>query len=214
MDHHHAFDSWFGRSFYRVSILMKLERVVKEKQKVTVTVEGEEYALHPFVWAQFAVFEGEEIDIEKLVSLSDREYALQAALGYATKYQRTRFQVSQYLERKDLPVTEELLDQLEEWGVIDDFSFALNYAQSLRGKNGPYYIRAKLAEKGISQEIIHRLDLDENPDVMEEILRKKYGNWEDISVKECMKRQKFLVGRGFSFESSRKTVEKMKKASK
>ncbi len=190
---------------------MIVERVVRETQKVLVTVEGEEYALHPLIWAQHAVFEGEKIDLEEMVRLSKREWTLEAGLRYATKFMRTRSQVAQYLIRKELVPTEEVLDKLEEWGAIDDLAFARSYAESVASRNGPYHIRGKLREKGISSEVIASLDLEEDPEVIREILLKKYSQWEDISLQEAMKRQKFLINRGFSFESSRKGVESLKK---
>ncbi|HHX03461.1 MAG TPA: regulatory protein RecX [Tissierellia bacterium] len=190
---------------------MKVDKVERGKKKVTILVEGEEYALHPIIWADHAVFEGEEIDLENVLALSEREWALEAGLSYATRFLRTRAQVAEYLRRKELDPTQEVLDKLEEWGAINDREFARSYAQSLAHKNGPYHIRAKLQEKGISSEIIRELVLEEDPAVLKDILQKKYRDWEDISLQEAMKRQNFLVRRGFSFESARKAVDSMKK---
>lgn len=189
---------------------MILERAEKVKQTVMVTVEGERYALHPLIWSQYAVFPGEEFDLESLLSLSRREWSLEAGLRYAGYSMRTRSQVRDHLYKKELDGGEEILDKLEEWGAINDYEYAMSYARSLERKNGPYHIRSKLREKGISSEIISEIDLYEDPEVITEILEKKYVDWQDISPKEAMKRQKFLVGRGFSFESARKAVESMK----
>lgn len=141
-----------------------------------------------------------------------------AALRYVNHRARTVDEVRRSLIQKGFaePIVEDTVADLERLGLVDDASYARQYAASRF--NGPGYgparIRQDLIRRGVARrDIDAALDtLVETEDVGAEAREQATKKWRSLASEEDVrKRQKktmdYLVRRGFGFDVARSAVE-------
>lgn len=124
------------------------------------------------------------------------------------------------LYRKLLQKTEDtylvstVLDQLKDWGLINDLEFAKNFVRSsLANKpKGKYLLSTELSKKGISKEIIDQA-LEQLPEdqssLIDELIKKKAAKMSGLTrEKQYQRLTSFLLRRGFKLDDIRKQIEK------
>jgi regulatory protein len=107
------------------------------------------------------------------------------------------------LRRHPVAMVVQVLDELADQDLQNDHRFAEQYVRSRRGKGyGPVRIRAELAERGITAELIARnLDVYSNEDwqrLMTKVAERKFGGGLPGDRREMARRGRFLASRGFS----------------
>jgi regulatory protein len=117
-------------------------------------------------------------------------------------------------EGRPKPVREDVIFQLKRYGLIDDVKYAGNFVhtQIARGPKSKLYLKAKLREKGIADEIANQAieaefaGIDETAAVRA-IAEKKYKSVKYLPAQKARVRViNFLRGRGFSWETIRKAI--------
>lgn len=102
------------------------------------------------------------------------------------------------------PYYSEVLARLQDEGLQSDLRFAEAYLRSKSGQGrGPIRIRQELRQKGIADGMIAAVFEEQDINwfaILEELVERKYQGLPPEDLKERAKRQRFLAGRGFSFD--------------
>ena len=100
---------------------------------------------------------------------------------------------------------EALLDALLSRKQQSDERFAAERARVLSRKYGPAKIRQDLKARGIAEDVIGRVALEDDVKRAAEILQRKYRA-PASTREERARRARFLQGRGFSYETIRSVL--------
>lgn len=166
----------------------------------------------------------EDTQIKKILKGEQLVKLLNLALNYLSYRQRSEKEVTDYLVGKIVKIEnipqklarESLListivARLKNYKYLDDLEFAKSWVESrLRSKpRGTRLIKLELLKKGIKGEIIGRVistNLDE-VDLARKAIEKKLKNWQKLTDLEFKKKvYSFLLSRGFTFDTVKKTI--------
>lgn len=160
-------------------------------------------------------FVGREIsadELEDLLALSDKNRTRSRALYYLSGRDYAKKELQRKLSRSaDKEIAAQVVDRLEEVGLVNDSAYAERLARSLA--NYRLYPRrrilATLREKGVSREdaenAVEQLETDDLQ-VALALLQKKYYN----KMQDSVEREKVaaaLVRSGFRFDTVKKAIE-------
>ncbi|HQY99080.1 MAG TPA: regulatory protein RecX [Propionicimonas sp.] len=132
--------------------------------------------------------------------------AREIALRQLTVRARTRVELARALARKNVPteVAEQVLDRLEEVGLVDDAVFARDWlASAERRHKSRRALMAELGEKGVAREVVTEavaaLDADQDYAVARSYAEKKAATLSRVSPDAQYRRLAgALARRGFS----------------
>ena len=181
-----------------------IEAIEFKPGRVEITQSGETHILHELVYFDLNLEVGQAIDLGPAVFKSQVQFAFERGANYLMSRVRSSGQVRDYLLKRDYApeVAEQAIQRLVEHGLIDDAAFAQMYIESFHGERGQRWLRQKLYQRGIRD-----VDLpDEDPEIVREILEKRWGNSGINEIKTRQKAQNFLLGRGFSYDTIRKAL--------
>lgn len=167
----------------------------------------------------FGVYEGEilaryslksgqsfEDDFFENLKLENGDYAcFNRSLGVLEKSMKSEKMLIDYLREKGYPKSciEKAIKKLEEYGYIDDESFAENFIRSYSCSKSKRKLKYDLLGKGISEKIIDEklgvLVDDEQERELLFILAKKYLNGKILDQKTKQKFYSHFAGKGFDF---------------
>lgn len=163
---------------------------------------------------------GATIDIDAYTHLKEEATLFECkekALFYISMRNRTEHDIKKYLMKKgfDKNTISKVIQDFSEKGLINDYKFALQYIQSIRGHKiiGNKMIEKKLFEKGIDKvtikKAIKRTEQKE-PDIEQvyQLALKKYNRVKD-KENAIAKVASFLYQRGFSWEIIKKVMKKL-----
>lgn len=140
---------------------MKVESIkLKNKRNsniFNVVVDGEEYVFHSDAIVKYGIFsncEIENITFSKAKEESDYIICLNTANNYLGASLKTKKQLKDYLAKKQFASStiNKVLDKLNEYGVINDKTFADAFIRSNENKFSKRVIQQKLLSKGIKKE--------------------------------------------------------------
>ncbi len=107
--------------------------------------------------------------LEEIKEKSDSQLVNNKAIQLLSMRAHSRYELSVKLRKitDNTDVINDILDSLEQTGVIDDKAFATAFADELLNikKYGPSRIRMQLMSKGISRQIVDEVLLEQNDDV-------------------------------------------------
>ena len=151
----------------------------------------------------------------------DLQFLLNKALFFLKFRARTEKEVFDYLLKKIKNTSystddiKKVIEKLKEMDLLNDKKFIESYV-SFRLKNNPKSQKVlilELRKKGIAENLIN--DYFSQNQVNEEelaflLLKKRWIRWYRLEEKKRLKKAfDFLARRGFSFEVSKKTIEKL-----
>ncbi|NLY72452.1 MAG: hypothetical protein GX079_01990 [Tissierellia bacterium] len=184
-----------------------VEKVEWTSKGVKIRLDGEEYLIHTKAFLEFSPGEGEEVDLDALLYRSCYYSALERTENYLSRGLRTKKQLRDYLEKRNFSkCAEEVLEFLEEMGLINDLHYGRSYYEEERHKRGSYAIAERLKNRGLTSSVIAQIYMEEDPEDAARLLLKKYSFWDELDYKEEVKRKNFLLGRGFSYETINKAM--------
>lgn len=147
---------------------------------------------------------------------SEKEFqrAKALAINYLSYRPRSSQEIRMHLAAKAFSsqLIDEVIRHLEEYGYIDDASFALKWYKSRlsRGNYGPFLIGRELSAKGITPHVIRRLHKGLFPEDKERELAlrliKKQGFQKKGDNNLRYKGYQMLIRRGFSPVIAKETV--------
>lgn len=162
---------------------------------------------------------GREITEEELNNIVHAELVNQAkerALKLLDYRKRSRLEIEQKLKKADYEqgVIDEVIQNLEELGFIDDLDFSQSWVNSRKsGKGmGKNRIKWELKQKGIDKEVLDSALLSLNSeDEYETALKSAENRWrkdKDPDIRAKKRRLiSYLSRQGFSWETANKVVE-------
>ena len=132
------------------------------------------------------------------------------ALRYLVRREHSRAELARKLapHAASPEAVEEILDLLLSKKQQSDERFAAERARVLSRKYGGAKIRQDLKARGITDEVIARLDSGGEMDRARAILQKKFPD-QTADRKELAKRMRFLQGRGFSYDVIRSVFKEV-----
>ena len=170
---------------------LTLETVVKNRLKVGKIVTEQALA---------------EMQLE-----SEKNTALNKALGFLSATRKTEREVRSYLTKKGyLPeVCSYVVEKLREYGFINDEEYAEAYTESAAKRKGNRRIRMELKGKGLSDEAIEGaltgLDPEQELETAKAILE-KYMRGKNPDKEGLQKAYRYLLGKGFDYETTRAAI--------
>ena len=170
---------------------LTLETVVKNRLKVGKIVAEQALA---------------EMQLE-----SEKNTALNKALGFLSATRKTEREVRSYLTKKGyLPeVGDYVVEKLREYGFINDEEYAEAYTESAAKRKGNRRIRMELKGKGLSDEAIEGaltgLDPEQELETAKAILE-KYMRGKNPDKESLQKAYRYLLGKGFDYETAKTAI--------
>ena len=143
-----------------------------------------------------------------------------SAFRILTRRANSEAELVKKLKRKEysLPAINRVVSELRNKGYINDFDFAVRYSEMRLKKYGWNRIKNELFRKGISKEILPKIEFAINikteEDYLIEITSKKLNSIikkEDDIYKVKQKLFGFLVRKGFDFEDSKNVIDRITK---
>lgn len=131
---------------------------------------------------------------------SEKEVALNKALGYIAKYQKSERELKKYLKDKEFEqdVVEYVAEKLKSYGFVDDKVFATNFVKSKTNNQGKRKIASILKQKGVNETLVDEV-LDEFACDSEKIdaVAKKYLKNKPLDIKTKQRAYRYLSSRGY-----------------
>ncbi len=140
--------------------------------------------------------------------------AFDVAIRYLGNREHSRKEIIAKLERRQFSpeAVQKTLERLDELGLLDDRSFALNYVgnRSRKKPSGRYKLRYELLQKGIQEEIIEEVlgEYDSSGHCLDAALKKLPFLKGDGRYKR-KKLHAFLMNRGFESQTIRETLDQI-----
>jgi len=129
------------------------------------------------------------------------------ALHLVSKMDRTEADVRRKLNEGGYTeeVTEHVLSFMKEYHYIDDLSFAKSFIRTYMDTKSLSDIRRRLYEKGVKKAVISEAEAEayqgDEKAIIEKLLQKKDYDREAADPKEKAKISRFLLSKGFSYDS-------------
>ena len=143
--------------------ILKFKKMTKGKYKIYFD-NGSDILLFEDVILENNLLITKEITdelLKKLIKQNDQVYVYQIAIRFISIRIRSKKEVKKYLENKNISdkLINIIIDKLEKEGYINDFKFAVLYAndQMLLSNWGPYKIKQSLVKYGICNDIVNEV---------------------------------------------------------
>ena len=186
----------------------------KNKKRVNLYLDGEYYcALDAFTALSNGLKVGAVVDEFKIAeTLQEAEYAsaLDKATGYLSRSMHTKAQMIKYLKGKSYSgkTIARVIDKLIEYGYVDDEAFAKKYVAEKSRNFGGRKIAFDLKTKGVADAIIDGvIDCGDYATACYQVAL-KYIKGQTLDLKLRQKAYRYLLGKGFDYDTVRSTLEK------
>lgn len=201
--------------------ITKIEPQKKNKNRMSVFLDNAfAFGIDAFSLYALKLKEGDEIDASRLAEIKET-VLFESAKNYAARLISARSYSQRDILKKlfdhtnDKELSQKVVEFLKEYKLIDDYDYAQRFASDCMNlkKLGKRQIQYKLAEKGISPEIIEetlaKLCCQETEEEnLYALMKKKIGN--DFEYKNVMKAKRYCAGRGYSFDDIESALRKLK----
>lgn len=157
---------------------------------------------------------GKEITLDELKRIqfeNKKDTAFDLAIKYISKYQKTESELKDYLLKKGFlnELCDDVLKKVKDYRYIDDKTFVENYIKNSKGHYGINKIKQNLKQKGVKDELISSIEIEEDFSDLQKIALKYLKNKEKTSanLQKCMK---FLFSRGYNYDDITKVMASIK----
>lgn len=186
--------------------IVNIEYITKKSAVVTLE-DGYTFPLHKEHINHYKLCIGYDMKQEQLAHIIEnhvKDMARSCILDSLARTSKTRIQAREVLSKKMYPdsIIDEVIGQCEEYGYIDDYSYAKNYYELKRSFKSIYYIKNMLRTKGISDDIIAEVfaqeDYSAEIEQINKILDSRIKNKETVSIEEKNKIIASLFRKGYN----------------
>ncbi len=196
--------------------ITKIEIQKKNKNRVNLYLDNEfNCGLSLEVVVKYGLKEGKEINQELLDFLcnsSEKEIAINKAISYIARYQKTEKEIKEYLFKKGFgdEISQDVIKKLKEYNFIDDDLYAQNYIKYKTKSVGKRKLAYELRKKGINESLI-----DNNIDIYSQdsdsvlLVAEKYLRKKPRDIKTKQKAYRYLLSRGFMSEDIIRALNSM-----
>lgn len=192
-------------------LITDLQQTRRSPRRLSVYLDGEfAFACFAELVSRYGLRRGAELDEETVAQLRAEDEQIAAreyALGLAARGPRSERQFRDKLRERGYGEagTGAALEVLAAYGYLDDEAYARQYAAELSAKFGVHRIRQKLAERGISSEIIGRVtaQADTGPALREQLERAAARPRYEDERRERDRIIRALAAKGFAYDDIR-----------
>lgn len=173
---------------------LELETVMRHRLKIGASVSPE--------------------DLDEIQAESETMQALDKALNFISRSQKTKKQVEDYLESKGYleKTIEAVLDKMSAYKFVNDQNYAKDYAKSASKNKGKRLISLELKRKGVSDEdmseALNDIDGETETEAATKIAEKYLRNKEKTR-ENAVKCYKYLLSKGFDYETAKEAADKI-----
>ena len=197
---------------------MRLSVTTAKSGRINIFADGEyRFTVPSDVWYSHSFHDGDEItegELNELKKDGGLQLAYESAMRMLSLRSHSKSELKRKLNEKYSPEeVESALKKCEDYGFIDDFRFAENYARELFEYKhfAPARIRTELLKKGVGRdEIDAALEaLSENEDLDGGLVAavEKLHLTYPLTEKDRQRAVRRLVGMGYSFRQIRSVLE-------
>jgi len=194
--------------------ITSLTQQKKNPNRYNLEIDGEfKKGISDTMVLDFNLREGNEIseeELRKVITSEDQNKVKDKALELLGRRLHSRRELKIKLEKKDYleEQIKKTLDELEQKGYLDNLEFARELVRLRQEKSpkGSIYLKKELYQKGIPEEMIEKVILEEYPlareiEVAGAVLKKKARSLRNLEFRDRREKLKqFLIQRGFQFE--------------
>lgn len=171
---------------------LELETVMKYRLKIGMQIEPSE--------------------LDEIQCDSERIKAMDKALSFVSVSKKTKKQVKDHLFKKGYTqkTIDSVIEKMEDYRFIADDDYAEEYARSFSKSKGKLLIAKELKQKGVCDKDINSA-LDGIEDETESAVKiaEKYLKNKEKDKKNILKCYKYLLSKGFSFDTAKSAVERI-----
>lgn len=152
--------------------------------------------------------------LDEIQAESETMRALDKALNFISRSQKTKKQVEDYLESKGYlkKTIEAVLDKMSAYKFVNDQNYAKDYAKSASKSKGKRLISLELKRKGVSiddmSEALNDID-DETETEAATKIAEKYLKNKEKTRENAVKCYKYLLSKGFDYETAKEAADKI-----
>lgn len=203
---------------------MKISSIRVKKIYCDIYFDNNEFInIHKDVIINLNLFVDKPIDFAELEKIKKEDEYLRiknSAFRILTRRANSEAELIKKLKRKEysLPAINRVVSELRNKGYINDFDFAVRYSEMRLKKYGWNRIKNELFRKGISKEILPKIEsainIKTEEDYLIEIASKKLNSIikkENDLYRIKQKLFGFLVRKGFDFEDSKNVIDRITK---
>ena len=179
------------------------------KTRANVYIDGEfSFALEMLTVMKLGLKIGQEVSQDRLAEAvfdSEKSVAFEKAMGYLGRGMKTCKQMRDYLTKKAYTpeVVDYVIRRLKEYRYIDDVAYAKLYVEHNSATKGERRLKQELVSKGIAVSLAEEhAQLDSEQTLTDaQRLAEKYMRAKPHDVKTLQKLQRYLLSRGYSFDT-------------
>ena len=194
--------------------ITSIEPQVKDKNRCNVYVDGRFYCgIKLEVAIKYHLKAGMHIEKSQLDEIqleTEKSQAVDKAMTHLSATMKTERQMRDFLSGKGYTeaVCDYVIERLQYYKFIDDYAYCRAYVSSVHGK-GRRAIEADLIKRKASREAISAVleEFDESDDEAFELLN-KYLRGKEINKQNLLKGYKYLLSKGFSYDTAQSAMEK------
>ena len=190
----------------------------RNKTRANIYLDGEfAFALEMLTVMKLGLKIGKYVDVETIKAAvfdSEVSVAFGKAVDYLARAMKTTKQMHDYLTKKGyaVEVVNAVIQKLQGYKYLDDQTYARLYTQQSKAYKGERRIKQELVNKGIAHDQVDdevQIDKDDQLQTAT-ILAEKYLKNKDRDIKTMQKLQRFLLYRGFDFDTVNSIIRKYK----
>ena len=194
--------------------ITSIEPQVKDKNRCNVYIDGRFYCgIKLEVAIKYHLKAGMQIEKSQLDEIqleTEKSQAVDKAMTHLSATMKTEQQMRDFLIKKGYTeaVCDYVIERLQYYKFIDDYAYCKAYLNTVRGK-GRRAIEADLIKRKANREVI-REALDEFEESGDEAfeLFKKYLRGKEINKVNLLKGYKYLLSKGYSYDTAQSAMEK------
>lgn len=198
-----------------MSEITSIEPQVKDKNRCNVYIDGRFYCgIKLEVAIKYRLKAGMHIEKEKLDEIqleTEKSQAVDKAMTHLSATMKTEWQMRDFLAKKGYTETviDYVMERLAYYNFVDDYAYCRAYVNSVSGK-GRRAIEADLIKRKAKREAIASVldEFEESDDEAFELLQ-KYLRGKEINKANIMKGYKYLLSKGFSYDTAQSATEKI-----
>ena len=190
----------------------------RNKTRANIYLDGEfAFALEMRTVMKLGLKIGKDVDVQTIKAAvfdSEVSVAFGKAVDYLARAMKTTKQMHDYLTKKGYAaeVVNAVIQKLQGYKYLDDQTYARLYTQQSKAYKGERRIKQELVNKGIAHDQVDdevQIDKDDQLQTAT-ILAEKYLKNKDRDIKTMQKLQRFLLYRGFDFDTVNSIIRKYK----
>lgn len=190
----------------------------RNKTRANIYLDGEfAFALEMLTVMKLGLKIGKDVDVQTIKAAvfdSEVSVAFGKAVDYLARAMKTTKQMHDYLTKKGYAaeVVNAVIQKLQGYKYLDDQTYARLYTQQSKAYKGERRIKQELVNKGIAHDQVDdevQIDKDDQLQTAT-ILAEKYLKNKDRDIKTMQKLQRFLLYRGFDFDTVNSIIRKYK----